>query len=213
MKAKRQSGLVNSRALKTKSLKTSSKTTKLTRSRPRDVQARPSFIKGAGMGLFAQVDMAKGTLLPAPYQGRPLTWEEFLRTKDQRYCYTVNNDGIWAVDALKLVKGNPCRFVNGAMTAAQRSKVNVCGIFMEDKQVWFVTSRAVSKGEEFLIDYGPGYWKEWKRLYERPKRIRAEIRELLLKMRRARPQERSQLDDRLEDLREELEDTTLGCRK
>merc|ERR1719506_2812584 len=181
----------------------------LKKSQPQDVQARPSSIKGAGKGLFAQVDMARGTLLPAPYQGRSLTWEQFLKTKDQRYCYTVDDDGIWAVDALKLVKGNPCRFVNGAMTAAQRRKVNVCGILMEDKQGWFVTKRSVSQGEEFMIDYGPGYWKEWKRLYERPTKIRAEIRELKKRMRQAPLRQRDQIEDRLEDLQQELEDATL----
>lgn len=144
--------------------------------------------------------------LPAPYQGRPLTWDEFRKTENQRYCYTIDHDGVWAVDALKVVKGNPCRFVNGAMTQSQRARINVAGLFFEDKQVWFVTTRPVSKGEEFLIDYGPGYWKEFKLKYEKPQRLRSEMRALRSKLKQAPTRERAKLQLRLEDLEDQLED-------
>jgi len=172
----------------------------------KDVRPNPSTIKGAGKGLFAAVDMAKATKLPAPYQGKPLTWEQFLKTEDQRYCFTVSHNGIWAVDALKLVKGNPCRFVNGAQTAAQRRRVNVAGLFLKDKQVWFVTTRPGKKGEEFLIDYGPGYWKEWHLRYSRPQQVRSKIRALQSKIRQASARDRVHLQDQLEELKDELED-------
>ncbi|CAK0828862.1 unnamed protein product, partial [Prorocentrum cordatum] len=113
-------------------------------------EVRESTIKGAGMGLFANVDMPRGTRLPAPYRGRRLTLEQFKRLKDPRWCYTLDEGRHWAVDGKQLKRGNPLRYVNGARTPAQRRRVNVVGLKI-DGQPWFVTTSLVKKGSEFLI--------------------------------------------------------------
>ncbi|CAK0828871.1 unnamed protein product [Prorocentrum cordatum] len=102
------------------------------------------------MGLFANVDMPRGTRLPAPYRGRRLTLEQFKRLKDPRWCYTLDEGRHWAVDGKQLKRGNPLRYVNGARTPAQRRRVNVVGLKI-DGQPWFVTTSLVKKGSEFLI--------------------------------------------------------------
>ncbi|CAK0828856.1 unnamed protein product, partial [Prorocentrum cordatum] len=123
---------------------------RLKTTRMADVQVRESTIKGAGMGLFANVDMPRGTRLPAPYRGRRLTLEQFKRLKDPRWCYTLDEGRHWAVDGKQLKRGNPLRYVNGARTPAQRRRVNVVGLKI-DGQPWFVTTSLVKKGSEFLI--------------------------------------------------------------
>lgn len=67
---------------------------------------------------------------------------------------------------------NPMRFVNGVehedesqqgmvQEGGQPEKANV-DVFFEDDRVFYYTSRAVKEGEEFIVDYGAGYWGEHK---------------------------------------------------
>lgn len=172
-----------------------------------DVEVRESTIKGAGMGLFAKVDMPTGTRLPAPYRGRRLTWEQFRRLKDPRWCYTLDEGRHWAVDGKQLKRGNPLRYVNGAKTPSQRRRVNVVGLKF-DKQIWFVTASPVKKGAEFLISYGPGYWQALDAQWSRPQKIRTKIREIRARLRggAATGSGRRRLEEELEDLQDSLEE-------
>merc|ERR1712061_256795 len=118
---------------------------------------RTSTLKGAGDGLFAVRNFPRATLLPVPYKGRRLTYTQFTRLRDFRWCFEVREGSCWAVDGKALKRGNPLRYVNGAKTTIQKRRVNVVGV-KDRGQVWFITTKAVAGGAEFLIDYGPGYW-------------------------------------------------------
>eukprot|EP00931_Biecheleriopsis_adriatica_P026039 TRINITY_DN1586_c0_g1_i1.p1 TRINITY_DN1586_c0_g1~~TRINITY_DN1586_c0_g1_i1.p1 ORF type:complete len:199 (+),score=50.08 TRINITY_DN1586_c0_g1_i1:71-667(+) len=178
---------------------------KLKKSRPGDVEVRESKIPGAGKGLFARRDFAKGTLLPAPYRGRRLSLDQFKRLRDFRWCFEIAEGKCWAVDGKALKSGNPCRWVNGARTGAQRRQVNVVGLKMEDGNAWFATLKAVPAGTEFLIDYGPGYWQAYEEHWGKPERIRAKISKLRGLRRAASGNKRRQIEEMLEDALDELE--------
>jgi len=157
------------------------------------------------MGLFAMRAFARGTRLPAPYKGKKLSWDAFVKTRDQRWCYTLDEGKTWAIDGKALKNGNPLRYVNGAKTAAQLRRVNVVGV--KDKgQCWYITTRLVPKGAEFLINYGPGYWQALDRVWARPRRLKAQVRAKLQELKLATTVARkAKLQDELEDLRDELD--------
>mmetsp|Transcript_55785 Transcript_55785/g.129933 ORF Transcript_55785/g.129933 Transcript_55785/m.129933 type:complete len:196 (+) Transcript_55785:46-633(+) len=172
----------------------------LGKSSMRDVSVRTSTLRGAGKGLFAARDFPKATLLPAPYRGRRLTFAQFQRLKDFRWCFEVREGPCWAVDAKALTRGNPLRYVNG--------------VKLEDGRAWFVTTRAVNVGEEFFIDYGPGYWRAYENCWGRPHRLRARIRDLRNEIRRlgafgSSKRKRLVLQEALEDAEDELEELGL----
>lgn len=198
--------------LKGSKLKKSTRGGTLTKTKHSDVAVRTSTLQGAGKGLFAVREFAKGTLLPAPYLGRRLTLEQFSKLRDFRWCFQIEDGDCWAVDGKALKQANPCRWVNGARTAAQRRRVNIAGIKLEDGQAWFVTTRAVRADEEFLIDYGPGYWQAYEDCWGRPARLRARLRAARAALQgsasqaKARGSRRRELEDEIEELQDELED-------
>jgi len=92
--------------------------------------------------------------------------------------------------------------VNGAKTAAQRRRVNVVGV-REKGQVWYITTRAVKEGAEFLIDYGPGYWRALDQQWARPRRLKAQLRVKLRELKAARGSRArvARLEEEVEDLK------------
>jgi len=131
-------------------------------SKARDVEVRKSTIKGAGCGLFAAVSLAKNTLLPQPYRGKKLSYEQFKHVADCSYCFHVNDARCPVIDGRLRTKNNPLRYVNGARTQGQKRMVNVAAI-KRNGQIWYVTIQPVPCGCEFFIDYGPEYWKWFNR--------------------------------------------------
>jgi len=155
------------------------------------VEVKASRIPGAGKGLFALRDIKKDTLL-GEYVGKNFMIGErgsakeleadwsyiwkvprclapknklvVITRADKKQAHECSNDnGFIYVDALPLEdpKANPMRYVNGAMTEAQSKTVNVEAFFADDR-VWYFTTRDVKQGDEFMVDYGKGYWKEAK---------------------------------------------------
>ncbi|CAE8581345.1 unnamed protein product [Polarella glacialis] len=184
----------------------------LKRSKPSDVQVRESTLRGAGNGLFAVSDFARGTLLPVPYKGRQLTLAQFKQLKDFRWCFQVQEGNCWAVDGKMLKVGNPLRWVNGARSPSQLRRVNVVGIKLEDGKAWYVTTKPVTAGSEFIIDYGPGYWKAYDEHWAKPERLRLKVKNLREALRAAQAKKgtakkQEQLQEMLEDALDELDNS------
>merc|ERR1740117_1694565 len=64
---------------------------------------------------------------------------------------------VWVDARDETAKTSPLRFVNGARTAKQRSKLNV-EPYVRGAGMFYYTSKPVQKGEEFIVDYGENYW-------------------------------------------------------
>merc|ERR1719401_3231336 len=84
-----------------------------------ELSIRKSKIKGAGQGLFAIKALQSGYTLPAVYKGKRLNQHQTRRIQDGSYLFLLKGDK-GAIDARFVVKDNPLRFVNGAMTDRQR---------------------------------------------------------------------------------------------
>lgn len=119
------------------------------------VDVRPSTLRGAGKGCFAATVIPAGTLI-GPFRGNYLTAEARRKVLDGTYIWKIHDDRY--VDARELLHRNPLRYVNGAKTASQKSKINLVVKFL-DSHVYYLTTRDIPKDTELLIDYGKDYFK------------------------------------------------------
>jgi len=143
------------------------------------MSVRKSNLVGAGDGCFAACDIPGGTLL-GEYKGKTYmtsgkvpndgayTWKVpacddattvLTREDTEAWATCGNRNGFVYVDAAELNEkaDNPMRYVNGAWSKQQRMGVNVDAV-INDRRVYYFTSKTVSIGDELVIDYGPQYW-------------------------------------------------------
>eukprot|EP00746_Dinoflagellata_sp_MGD_P009291 gnl/MRDRNA2_/MRDRNA2_118832_c0_seq1.p1 gnl/MRDRNA2_/MRDRNA2_118832_c0~~gnl/MRDRNA2_/MRDRNA2_118832_c0_seq1.p1 ORF type:complete len:378 (-),score=65.78 gnl/MRDRNA2_/MRDRNA2_118832_c0_seq1:8-1141(-) len=136
------------------------------------LDTRPSKIKGAGQGLFSTCEISSGVRL-GEYRGERRMSPSFNHAYEwsvpicSKSHFMVRGASDWAacgaigkeyIDGASDVVDNPLRFVNGANSDEQRQSINVFPVFYDGK-VFYITSRDVHVGEEFIIDYGEKYWK------------------------------------------------------
>jgi len=139
----------------------------------KSLDVRLSALQGAGQGLFAKEDLAKGAVLP-PYQGRVLGFAEGQAGGDYVWCPVsaglkfvfeeeattkgaLAKEPSYCIDSSKATTGNPARYVNAAARREQCKQVNleICEI---GDVMYFRTTGPISAGTEFIADYGDFYW-------------------------------------------------------
>jgi hypothetical protein len=120
------------------------------------VEVRPSLLRGAGNGCFAMTLLPAGTIL-GPFHGKHLTSEERKKVNDGTYIWKID-DNLY-VDAKDFPNHNPLRYVNGAKTKSQRTKINL-RMIPKNNQVFYMTIRNVLPNEELIIDYGPDFFSK-----------------------------------------------------
>lgn len=122
------------------------------------LEVRPSSIRNAGLGCFAGTVIPEGTIM-GPYQGRHMTARQRARVTDGSYIWKLDENHF--VDANRYEKNNPLRYVNGTKTPNQKKKTNCIVKFLgpdEKKEVYYMTTRTIPRGEELLISYGKHYF-------------------------------------------------------
>lgn len=139
---------------------------------PNCLDARPSRIKDAGTGLFSTCEISAGVRIGeylgerrmSPSFNHAYEWSVPICSKPH---VIVREAGDWAacgavgkeyIDGAADAGDNPLRFVNGANSPEQRKTLNVFPVFY-DGRVFYITSRDIHAGDEFIIDYGEKYWK------------------------------------------------------
>jgi hypothetical protein len=124
------------------------------------VEIRKSKIRNAGDGCFASTFIPKGTLL-GPYRGKYMTAKERASVSNGAYIWKINENRF--IDAIHHVKNNPLRYVNGAKTPTQTSRINCAVRFIGDtpskEKVYYITTKDIPHGEELIISYGKIYFK------------------------------------------------------
>ena len=119
---------------------------------------RPSFISGAGLGLFAMRDFRRGEILELEYTGNFLNQEEYLALKnsamsDSRaarkldYVMEILNAGSY-IDASD-EKGGPLRYINQAPSHELKNSKWL----VKDGRGKVKTLEAIKTGCEFYLDY------------------------------------------------------------
>lgn len=122
------------------------------------LEIKKSKIRNAGIGCFARTTIPAGTII-GPYEGRYMTMKQRSRVKDGTYIWKIN-DNLF-VDGKNSTKNNPLRYVNGAKTKLQQSKIN-CEVRFLGKnpytKVYYMTTKNILPGDELIISYGNNYF-------------------------------------------------------
>lgn len=120
---------------------------------------KPSRIPRAGRGAYAAENIEKDVVL-GEYKGvltqRPNKDDPYacLPYKHNGYLFYLNETTM--IDAADPSRSNWTRYINCARTA---DELNLKSVQIENR-IFFITTRAISAGEELLFDYGPEfpYW-------------------------------------------------------
>lgn len=120
---------------------------------------KTSTLPGAGLGLFAKVDFKKGDII-TEYKGRRRTWPQVEDDVDNCYIYHIDDDNV--IDAQKNLSSFG-RYANDATGLTRVSGIrNNAEYFEEDNRVYIRATRNIAAGNEVLVAYGKGYWKQVK---------------------------------------------------
>jgi hypothetical protein len=112
------------------------------------VEARPSGVPGAGMGLWAARALAAGQDV-CEYSGRELTLAQTRGLRERTYLKAVTLD--LHIDG---TTGGPARLINDHVDASQHN----VKFERRGRRMWVVATRDVAEGEELFINYGRGHW-------------------------------------------------------
>lgn len=123
------------------------------------VEVKKSKIRNAGLGCFARTLIPAGTLI-GPYHGKRLTAKQRRRVKSGVYIWKVHDDLF--IDAIRHKENNPLRYVNGAKTPLQTSRINCIVKFLgpspSEENVYYLVTKDIHPGEELIISYGKNYF-------------------------------------------------------
>eukprot|EP01119_Soliformovum_irregulare_P005678 TRINITY_DN17414_c0_g1_i1.p1 TRINITY_DN17414_c0_g1~~TRINITY_DN17414_c0_g1_i1.p1 ORF type:complete len:376 (+),score=91.24 TRINITY_DN17414_c0_g1_i1:68-1195(+) len=111
-------------------------------------------------GLYAARDLRDGTYL-GEYTGRVVLYSsEVLKSKylvDYSNPFEEGCDKIW-IDAA--FEGNETRYINDLRNTGREANTVMRRVWLAGSlRVFIQLTRDVAKGEEFLTDYGSGYWE------------------------------------------------------
>jgi hypothetical protein len=128
---------------------------------------RPSFIPGAGLGLFATRSFNRGESLGLEYQGTILSKEMYLAIKNsattdsrsaRKLDYIMEINGSMFIDA-STENGGPIRYINEAPSDELRNSKWL----LKSGKVTVKTLEAIKTGCEFYLDYsGEKYYESFK---------------------------------------------------
>lgn len=123
------------------------------------VKVAESRIPGAGKGLFAEEDIKKGQAIMDVTGPRRLAAEVDTVYADNDYLLELN-DGTG--DCIEVMDGS--RYANDAKGAVNvpglKNNAEFCS--RDDHSMYLEATRNIKAGEEILVDYGPGYWREFR---------------------------------------------------
>ncbi|MBS1662382.1 MAG: SET domain-containing protein [Bacteroidetes bacterium] len=115
-----------------------------------------STLKGAGKGLFTNIDIPRGKKI-VEYKGKVTSWKEVDDKKGLNgYIYYVSKDHV--IDASE-TKEALARYANDAKGLSQTEGIrNNCTYEIEGKKVYIKAMKNIPAGSELLVGYGKEYW-------------------------------------------------------
>lgn len=120
------------------------------------LEVKESCIQGAGMGLFTNVFIPKGTRI-VEYKGKIKTWKEVQHNDSNYYIFYVNEDCI--IDAAKNKK-SLARYINDAKGLQKIKGLSNNAVFVIDGERVFVeATKNIAAGSEIFVGYGKEYWE------------------------------------------------------
>lgn len=101
-----------------------------------------------GLGLFATVDIPKGTRI-VQYTGQRIPKDDVEKHKG-KYLFTLNDK--WTIDGKS--RTNLARYANHSCRPNAKSITTI-------KTIWIVAGRKIKAGEEITYNYGKDYFNEF----------------------------------------------------
>jgi SET domain-containing protein len=128
------------------------------------VSIKPSQIPGAGLGLYAEKDISKDTMI-TPYLGKKVTREEYNSIhakKEHWYMFTMpecaNEPNFPYIDGDREHFASKVNFAPSEINGKQTNLQNVHFLkHCEEPYVRLYASRNIKKGEELFVSYGGIY--------------------------------------------------------
>jgi SET domain-containing protein len=121
----------------------------------KQLEIKESSIPNAGLGLFTNVFIAKGTRI-VEYKGRIKTWKEVQHDDDNYYIFYVTKNRI--IDA-NGYKKSLARYLNDAKGLKKIKGLNNNTEFVRDGlRVYIDATRDIPAGAELFVGYGKEYW-------------------------------------------------------
>lgn len=120
------------------------------------VRVRKSQLPGAGKGLFARVEIPKGTRI-VEYTGVITTWKEVDHNDGENgYIYYVKRNHV--IDASRTPEAL-ARYANDARGLARVRGLSNNASYTEDGlKVYITATKDIPAGAEILVSYGKEYW-------------------------------------------------------
>lgn len=120
------------------------------------VRVRKSQLPGAGKGLFARVEIPKGTRI-VEYTGVITTWKEVdHKDGENGYIYYVKRNHV--IDASRTPEAL-ARYANDARGLARVRGLSNNASYTEDGlKVYITATKDIPAGAEILVSYGKEYW-------------------------------------------------------
>src|SRR6476620_1778900 len=116
---------------------------------------KTSTIPGAGLGLFTDIAIEKGTRI-VEYKGRITTWKEVKNDSTNMYLYTINPR--YVIDAGRTKKAL-ARYANDAKGITRiKGITNNCVYVNDGLHAYIESVKNIPAGAEILVDYGKPYW-------------------------------------------------------
>lgn len=116
---------------------------------------KASTIPGAGLGLFTDIAIEKGTRI-VEYKGRITTWKEVKNDSTNMYLYTINPR--YVIDAGRTKKAL-ARYANDAKGITRiKGITNNCVYVNDGLHAYIESVKNIPAGAEILVDYGKPYW-------------------------------------------------------
>lgn len=127
------------------------------------VKVAESLIPGAGKGLFAEEDIKKGQAIMEVTGPRRLASEIDTHYADNDYLLELN-DGTG--DCIEVMDGS--RYANDAkgfvIIPGLENNAEFCS--RDDHSMYLEATRNIKAGDEILVDYGQGYWREFRSQFQ-----------------------------------------------
>lgn len=120
------------------------------------LEVKPSTLPNAGMGLFTNIFIPKGTRI-VEYKGRITTWNDVKDDHENGYIYTVNNNHV--IDAKKTLRAL-ARYANDARGISRiKGMTNNCDYVNDGLKAYIESKKDIQPGQEILVSYGDEYWQ------------------------------------------------------
>jgi hypothetical protein len=121
------------------------------------IKVAESLLPNAGMGAFTKKMVPKGSIIG---QIKGLKYTNMNKIKDTSYVwkYFLDKANAIYIDSKPILHNNPLRYVNGAKSEGQMSKVN-CKFVSEGINAYYKATKDIYPNEELITNYGKAYWQ------------------------------------------------------